>query len=365
MAEKKRAPTVRNVAEKAGVSAMTVSNVINRPEKVSPGLVERVREAMIDLGFVPNASARVLTSNRSPVTRSGIIALVYPSNDELLANQHDAAFLGAVEHHVSRTGRHLMIWPAKDAVQTAEKLRSWQMDGAIFYGTLGSEIDKLHELLDVPMVFVDNYSESPRVVRVNIDDERGGLLAARRLLEAGHRRLGFVGPISDDDDGVVGERFRGFGEATDDVPIHDVGVVYERYRGFAAAVEAVGGQVEKIPCNPRFEDGRARAVKLSSNPGRPTGLFATADIIAIGLLKGFQNSHIKVPDQVSLIGFDDILEAGHVVPELTTIRQDIDAKARVAVERLGGLIEPDSAPSEKDMPEVKLIERDTVGPPPS
>ena len=107
------------------------------------------------------------------------------------------------------------------------------------------------------------------------------------------------------------------------------------------------------------------ALKLSRRRARPTGLFATADIIAIGLLNGFRSRGVRVPDQVSLIGFDDIPEAGHVAPRLTTIRQDIDAKARAAVDRLLGLIKPDSAPPEKDMPEVQLIQRETVGPPPS
>ena len=333
--------TLRDIAREAGVSAMTVSNVIRgRHDKVSTATVERVRAIVAKHRFVPNASARALSSNRSK-----IIALVYPSSLEPLANQHDAAFVGAVEHQVSDGGRHLMIWAAKDVVRTADNLRTWRMDGAIFYGTLGSEVDDLHRRLDVPIVFVDNYSESPLVNRVGIDDYRGGFLAARHLLDAGHRTLGFVGPLT-----------------------HDVGVVRERYRGFRAATDAAGEQADEIrviECDPGFQDGRDVAVGLSTDPARPTGLFATADIIAIGLLNGFLSSGVDVPGQVSLIGFDDIPEATHGLPALSTIRQDVGAKACAAVERLVGLIELDLDPGDQVTLPVQLIQRATVGPPPS
>ena len=331
--------TLRDIAQRAGVSAMTVSNVINgRHRKVSQETIERVRAIIDELGFEPEASARVLKSRRSK-----IIALIYPSEPEPLANQHDAAFVGAVEREVSGRERHLMVWSAKDVAWTAANLRSWRVDGAICYGTVGGEVDELNERVGVPIVFVDNYSRSPEVRRVGVDDYRGGLLAARHLLDAGHRTLGFVGPLQ-----------------------HDVGVVRERYRGFRAAIDAAGEPADEVRFerNPRFEDGRRLAIELSTTPDRPTGLFATADILAVGLLNGFRRTGVDVPGQVSLIGFDDIPEAGHVLPELTTIRQDVGEKARVAVESLLGLMEPDADPGVDVRLTVELIQRSTVGPPP-
>ena len=180
-----------------------------------------------------DAAASALSSKRSD-----IIALVYPSTAEPLAT-HDAAFIGAVEHHVRAAERHLMIWATEDAVKTADKLRSWRVDGAIFYGTLGSEVDDLDRRLHIPLVFVDNYSDSPRVNRVGIDDYQGGRLAAEHLIEAGHRTLGFVGPLR-----------------------HDVGVVRERYRGFQAAIGAADERVDelRVECDPTFPRDERRRV---------------------------------------------------------------------------------------------------------
>ena len=181
------------------------------------------------------------------------------------------------------------------------------------------------------------------VRRVGVDDYRGGLLAARHLLDAGHRTLGFVGPLQ-----------------------HDVGVVRERYRGFRAAIEDAAEPVREVRFerDPGFEDGRRLAIELSTEPDRPTGLFATADILAIGLLNGFRRTGVDVPGQVSLIGFDDIPEAGRVLPDLSTIRQDVGEKARVAVESLLGRMEPDADPGVDVRLTVELIQRSTVGPPP-
>lgn len=323
---------------------MTVSNVINgRDHKVSAAMRKQVLEKIDELEFVPDASARLLRTGRS-----NIIALVYPSEPALLSNQHDAVLLGAVEQHVSEGDRHLMIWAAKNVGITAGNLRRWRIDGAICYGTYNTEADDLQRKSDVPIVFVDNYSESPSVKRVRVDDYRGGELAARRLLEAGHRRLGFVGP-----------------------PIDEVGVVSERYRGFRAAIAAAGERVDqvRVECAPRFQDAAECVRELSTRADPPTGLFAAADIIALGLLHGFLGEGIGVPDQVSLIGFDDIPEAARGlpsrgVPALTTIHQDVAKKARAAVEMLDDLIERDGDVANRPPLPVELVERDSVGPPP-
>jgi LacI family transcriptional regulator len=337
--------TVRDIALEAGVSAMTVSNVINgRHDKVSAATIERVRAIMDRRGYVPNASARALSANRS-----NIIALVYrSSNDDgdPLANPHDAAFVGEVERQVSGSGRHLMIRAAEDIARTAANLRSWRVDGAIFIGTLGGEVDDLRRHLGIPVVFVDNYSRSPQVSKVGIDDFQGGFLAARHLLLAGHERLGFIGPH-----------------------IEEVGVIRERYDGFRAALAESApnhADITVLECSSRFQDGRDLATRLSDHPARPTGLFATADIIAVGLLNGFLGAGVTVPEEVSLVGFDDTPEATHVFPALTTIRQDVGMKAQAAVEMLIGLIDAEGSalPQERVTLEVTVVPRATVGPPP-
>jgi LacI family transcriptional regulator len=328
--------TIRDIAAEAGVSAMTVSNVINgRTAKVSPATAERVRAIMQRQGFVPNGPATALSANRS-----NIVALVHAGKlGRRQPSPHDSIFVDEVERRLSAAGRYLMIRSADDVALTAAELRSWRIDGAVILGTFTSDADEVQDKLAMPLVFVDNYSTSSQIQRVGIDDFKGGLLAGRHLLAAGHRKLALVAP------GV-------------DQP----GVIHQRYAGFCAALDDAGigqGSLELIDCEPFFDDGVALGRELAARADRPTGIFATADIIAIGLLKGLLEAGLAVPGDVSLVGFDDLPEARYVTPSLTTIRQDIPAKAEAAVATLLALV--DGAPVEATVClDVGLVERGSV-----
>lgn len=267
------------------------------------------------------------------------------ADDTPLGNPHDSVFIGEVEREVSRAGRYLMIHSAENVVRSADNLKTWRVDGAILLGTIGEEVDELRERYDVPMVFVDNYSSAPDVYNVGIDDRRGGYLAARHLIAAGHERFAFIGP-----------------------EIEGAGVLHQRYSGFCAAISEAGHAVEDITvirCPTQFPDGLEVARRLASSPARPTGIFATADIIAIGMLKGFLTSGVRVPEDVSLIGFDGTPETTHVTPSVSTVRQDVAAKARAAVKTVLELIEGGpGTPTRRITLDVELVTRETVGPPP-
>ncbi|GAA3854001.1 LacI family DNA-binding transcriptional regulator [Tessaracoccus defluvii] len=332
--------TVRDIAAEAGVSAMTVSNVINgRTDKVSVATAERVRSIMARTGYVPNGPATALSTSRS-----NIVALIHAaSGRRSQPSPHDSIFLDEVERRVTGTGRFLMIRSADDVAQTSAELRSWRVDGAIVLGAFASEADEVQAQLGLPLVFVDNYSTSSRISRVGLDDFQGGLLAARELIGAGHRRLALVAP------GV-------------DRP----GVIHQRYLGFRAAVAEASldrNSLELIDCEPFFDPSWELGSALARRQDRPTGLFATADIIAIGLLKGMAEAGVQVPTAASIVGFDDLPEARYVTPSLTTIRQDIPAKAQAAVDALLTLIEGNERPAEVRLP-VTLCRRGSVAPAP-
>ncbi len=342
-------PTLQDVAREAGVSKMTVSNVLNgRRERVSPATIARVMEIVDRLGYVPNATARSLSARRS-----NIIALAFPGRDGLEAgevvpptNPHDSLFLSEVEWHVTRAGLYLMVHSVNSVEAAANSLRSWNVDGAIFVGTRADEVAALHAAYDAPMVFVDNHGASPQISNVGIEDRLGGYLAGRHLIEAGHRRIGFVGP-----------RF--------DVP----GVVRERHAGFVQALTDAGLSLRRehvVRCDAGFDAAVAAAQQVLAAPQRPTAIFATADIIAAGLLKGFIRAGVPVPDQMSIIGFDDLEVGRHVTPEITTLRQDVAGKAKAAVEvLLAQLAHWPEVRSERRVLGVTLVERESVGPPPA
>lgn len=332
--------TVRDIAAEAGVSAMTVSNVINgRTDKVSAATAERIREIMERTGYVPNGPATALATKRS-----NIVALVHAASGERpQPSPHDSIFLDEVERGMTKAGRYLMIRSADDVAVTAKELRSWRVDGAIILGAFTSEADEVQSRLGLPLVFVDNYSTSSRISRVGLDDFHGGLIAGRELISAGHRRLALVAP------GV-------------DRP----GVIHQRFLGFMAAVSEAGLDREAVTLldsAPFFDDALALGKELALSPDRPTGIFATADIIAIGLLKGLVDSGVPVPDQASIIGFDDLPEARYVSPALSTVRQDIPAKAKAAVAALLALMESQERGAEVRL-SVEMARRGSVAPPP-
>lgn len=336
-------PTLSDVAAEAGVTQMTVSNVLNgRTTQVSAVTAERVMEAVRRLGYVPNATARALSAKDSK-----IIALVFraaPPGAAALASPHDSVFLGEVERCVNEAGRYLMVRSAENLLASAASLRSWNVDGAIFLGTVAAEVDDLLKHHNVPLVFTDNYSVSPLVSNVGVDDHLGGYLAAERLIKAGHRRIAFVSP-----------------------PRPGNGVMAQRYRGFVEALTAHGlalDPLETFECDLSFDAAVTQGELLADPRATRTAIFAPADLLAIGLIKGLHRGGISVPIDVSVVGFDDLPISRQTSPELTTIHQDVPAKARAAVEMTLRLIAAGAeAPPERLTLSVSIAERETVAGP--
>lgn len=338
-------PTLRDVAAEAGVTKMTVSNVINsRRDQVSAATYERVMEAVQRLGYVRNATARSLSAHSS-----GIIALVYqapPAGESALGNPHDSTFLGEVERRVSAAGRHLMVQAAESPIESVDNLRSWNVDAAIFLNTVATDIESMRARHNVPLVFMDNYSPSPLISRVGVDDSHGGYLAGRLLASLGHTRLGWVGP----------------GRVCNEVMDH-------RFRGYVQALAEHGLVLEPrwtLDCGLSFDAGVAVGERLGSARDRPTAVFAPADIVAIGLMKGLAHRGVHVPSRMSVVGFDDLPVSRQVSPELTTIRQDVVTKARAAVDMVLRLLDagPDASPERVNL-DVSLVQRESTAPPPA
>jgi len=331
--------TIADIARVCGVSKMTVSNVLNgHDDRVSAKTKAKVLSAADDLNYQPSAAARSLS-----VARSEIISLVYyaaAEGDLGLSNPHDAMLLGEIERHISAAGKHLMIHAATDATDTARRLRSWNVDGAVFLGVLADEVEQLRLHQDIPMVFIDAHGEA-EISTVGLDDEQGGYEATRHLLAAGHRAIAFVGP-----------------GAT------SAGVINARHSGFARALAEAGVADEgtRVLANLTFAGAEHAAAELLSPPGRFTAAVVTADILAVGLIKAFARRGISVPADFSLVGFDDLPIAEMMIPSLTTVRQDIAEKARVAVELLMEQLEGQREPRRITL-RPSLVVRESVGGP--
>ncbi|WP_158239519.1 LacI family DNA-binding transcriptional regulator [Brachybacterium sp. UMB0905] len=334
--------SLREVAAAAGVSRMTVSNVINgRHRKVSQATIDKVRAAIDELHYVPDAPARSLAANGSRM-----IGLVVHHPDErrsLLENPHDAILVGAVERAATAAGFSFITDSSADVVATARALGSWRTDGLIVYGSVADEVNELQRTQPRPLVFIDNYSSDAQVTGVGVDDEGGGQLAGEHLLGLRHRQIAFAGPL---------------GSAR--------GVVARRLAGLRDAVDAAAGAALGPLLDADHEPGSAARVveQLLAAPEQPTAVVAASDVLAAEMVGALLDRGVAVPGQVSLLGFDGVAAGRWIRPQLTTISQDIEAKAAAAVELLTRLIDRDPTAEVEPPPRqpMQLVVRDSTGP---
>ncbi|WBU37503.1 LacI family DNA-binding transcriptional regulator [Homoserinibacter sp. YIM 151385] len=334
--------TVRlsDIADAAGVSVMTVSNVMNgKRARVSESTIARVQEIADRLGYVPNIQARSLKASRSH-----IVAALVPVREEssLLFSPHTVAVIGGIEQHLRHRGYHVLLRGIEQEGDIAQAIRGWSLDGAVLVEFADSEIDRI-AVDGIPLVALDSYSANPRTIGVRTDDHRGGWLAGAALTGAGHRRLLFAGP-----------------------PYEGMGVVGQRFEGFRSAVVAAGLDADSIAVErvlTSFEDGRELGLRLREDHPEATAVFATADVLAIGIMAGLAERGVRVPEELSIIGFDDLEISGYTRPALTTIAQDLRAKVAEAARIVLEEIEGGEGPRSPVTLGVELVERGTVAPP--
>lgn len=302
--------TLADVAEQAGVSMMTVSNVLaGKRNKVSAKTAERVLAAVEATGYVPSGAARALSRRRSR-----IVALVVNGDGDAMTSTHDARYVGELARVLQMHGYVSMLITAVDLRKTVASLRSWNVEGAIVINTLRTEAERLRGGHDVPMLFSDNYTDVPGTLTVHADDFTGGRLAAEHLIENGHREAVFLGPVRD----VT---------SVDD----------ERWRGFRVGFEQAGLPEPRAPrfiASTTVRAGIDAAQKVLALEPRPTAVFCSADDLAAGFLHGVAAAGVRVPEDISVIGFDGFDISQVTSPVLTTIGQDIAAKAEQSVDLL-------------------------------
>ncbi|MFF2631725.1 LacI family DNA-binding transcriptional regulator [Microbacterium sp. NPDC058021] len=303
--------SIRDVAAAAAVSVGTVSNVLNRPAKVAPATVERVQRAIDDLGFVRNDAARQLRVGRS---RSIGLVVLDAGNPffadvargaEARADEADmAVLLGNADEDAAREARYLelfleqrvngvLITPADDDTRRLTRLRD--------AGT--------------PVILVDREIPGSGFSSVSVDDIEGGFLAASHLLAGGRRRLMFLGgPQS-------------------------IRQVADRLAGARRAVDAVDGatlQVVEMPALTVLH-GRAAGLEVLERAAaeRPDAIFAANDLLAVGAIQALSIlSGVRIPDDIALIGYDDIDFAASTIVPLSSIRQPATLIGYTAVDLL-------------------------------
>ncbi len=303
--------SIKEVAEHAGVSVGTVSNVLNRPDVVAPATRQRVLDAIEELGFVRNEAARSLRAGRSRTVGLVVLDVANPFFTDVAAGAEKVADDYATVVTLCNSG--------EDAERERRHLA--HLEEQRVQGVLVTPVDTANGQLDrlvkrgIPVVLVDRGSQRRNRCSVAVDDLLGGRLAGGHLIEQGHRRIAFVG-----------------GPMT-------IPQVAQRRRGTEAAVTEQGPKTRLTVIETEsltVAGGRHAAEQIVAMPltRRPTGVICANDLIALGVLQVVLGAGLRVPYDVAIVGYDDIIYAQAAAVPLSSVRQPREQLGRTAAELL-------------------------------
>ncbi len=293
---------LKDVAKAMGVSPATVSNAYNRPDQLSPELRARILETARELGYSPDPLARGL--RRGQVGAVGILhgdRLAYTFSDPVAA-----LLMQGVSSVIEEANMGLLLVPRRTVRD--ELVNSVPVDGYVVYSLF--EGDELVERVlerNRPMVFVD-YPPKEGIPTINVDDRGGARAAAQHLWELGHRQVG-----------VIAFQLRADLEDIKRKPIAR-NTAQARMQGYYSVFDQL--EVLEAPESLPSEGEQAARKLLERNP-RPTALLCMSDQLALGALEAARQMGLRVPEDLSVIGFDDISEAARTTPKLTTVHQPL------------------------------------------
>ncbi|MGP4079250.1 LacI family DNA-binding transcriptional regulator [Pseudalkalibacillus sp. R45] len=330
------APTIYDVAKKASVSIATVSKVINNTGRISEPTRVKVLEAMKQLDYRPSVVASALTRKKTDTLGLLVPDISNPFFSEIARNIEDRAHERGLSVIICSTD-----YNEEKEKKYIDLLKRKQVDGFIISSGF-KNLDLLKSLMDqnipVAMLALDNPSINVNVI--SVDDHRGGYQATAHLLAQGHENIAYIG----EDVRSSNIRIFGYREAHEDysVPIDEENIV-------------------KIPST--MDDSREMTKKLLERPNPPTAIFAANDLLAIGVIQGAREKGLNVPEDLSVVGFDDTILATITVPMLTTVAQPINAMGNkivdVLIEEIGGK----KKVKERNLFTPSLIIRGTTGRP--
>lgn len=331
--------SISDVAKHAGVSLGTVSNVLNRPDRVSPATREKVLASIEELSFVPNGSARQLRAGT--ITTVGAVLLD-------IANPFFTEVARGIEDRLAEDDFTLMLASSdEDLEREARYLRLFEEHGVLglLVTPAGPSIEHLLEVRarGVGIVLLDRESPAPDISSVAVDDVAGAAMAVRHLLDQGHERIGFLnGPPS-------------------------IKQCVDRRAGAERALVEAGAdpaeclvevQVEAL----NAEGGAAGATELLDLPRTPTALFCVNDLTALGAMQVLRGAGMAIPRDMAVVGYDDVNFASMLMTPLTSVRQPTRRLGQLAADLLLRGVGPDARPAEHVVFQPELIVRASSAP---
>ncbi len=329
--------TIREVARRAGVSISTVSRVFNKSAFVDESTSEKVRSAALELRYAPNQAARSLIKNE---TRT--IGLILPS----VFGEYYSEVLSGMDHVASGADYDIMLSGSKSIGSKFEKsirAMSGRVDGLIIMSpTIGCE--QLRALIPpyLPTVLMNAADASGSFTTVSVDNRGGAMLAVKHLIGLGHQRIAHIRGLDGSDDARL------------------------RAEGYRAAMQEAGldRYITEVSGSFTIASGDPAIRALLALPERPTAVFAANDAMAIGTLPPLGAENVRVPDDIAIVGFDDLPRAQTTRPPLTTIRVDLATFGATAItEVIASIRQENNTAPERRTIGCELIVRSSCGTP--
>ncbi len=336
---------IKDVAEAVGVSTATVSNVINgKEQRVSKEVREKIQTALEEMGYVRNRSAIMLAQ-----TSSNMIGVVIPCKEGVkitLEDPYYSALLGNLEYEIRAHGCTMYLISQQSEEEIIRQAIAWNLEGLIVCNMVQEELAGLCEKYRRGVVSIDSYlNRSARFINIATDDFGGAYEMGKYLIRKGHTRIAM---LADNDATVDHHRWMGLQRAMEEAGF----MLTEKDHFLFSSSESVR-ELQFVQFLPEWKNY--------------TALFVASDYYALEVSSFLQSRGIRVPEDISITGFDDLIYASLARPKLTTMSQNIGKKAKMAVEALLSLCEKkgeqkdtENLWEEKWQLPVKLVERESV-----
>lgn len=340
MSNENRRVTIKDIAEEMGVSTATVSNVIHgKTKKISDRTVAKVQEKLQESGYIPNMAAVLLAQNSSK-----IVCVVVSDNEryegKMLEDPFVAQMINSISKELNARDYFMMIKEERDIDKLVVYASMWNMAGLILMGYCSVDYEKLRSKMHIPFVVVDSYERNVKsYIDIGIDNIDGGYQAGQYLIQNGHERILYFADNKEDCDMF---RYQGLQKALTENKL-------EVNEDFYYLVH-----IEKKEREKDYEKLLDYIQKKDI-----TAVFAASDQYAIELMRFLLRKGVKVPEEISIVGFDDIPLAAQIYPGLTTISQNIPLRGKMAVEMLQDQIEDNATGGSVLLP-AQLIARESV-----
>lgn len=333
--------TIKEIAEKLGVSTATVSNVIHgKTRKVSQANIEKIEKVLKETNYVSRMDRNAL-QNSSPLMIGVVVHTTKNYENTFLSDPFYSHLIGVLEEEIRKAGYYMMLYASDDIEEIYHMVLTWNIAGLIAITFTQVEYDKLAVLVQRPVVAIDLYKKKDNnCYNIGTQDEQGGYVMTNYLKDCGYTNIL-----------VVGNR--------------DVGIDYIRWQGHEKAMKEGACPLKVYPLTAVSDDENKRKKQLKeladfSQRNRGTALFFLADKLAVEGLNFFLGKRLLVPADVGVAGYDDTPLSSICSPRITTINQNVAAKAKKAIEMLFRLLSGDEIEEKELLLPVRLVIRDST-----